>query len=150
MESKDSTAVHWSFWLITTLMLVWNVMGCMNFIMQMNPDTISSYRETEQAIITGRPIWATIGFFIAVFGGAFGCLLLMLKQSVSFYLLIASLLGVVIAIAHTLSIDISFGIGEIVGIILMPLLVAGFLVWYAKYVDGRGWLKKNKSSLVEE
>jgi len=47
-------------------------MGCINFFMQMNPDMISSYRETEQAIIQGRPAWATVAFFIAVFGGALG------------------------------------------------------------------------------
>lgn len=140
MNDINKSNVHWSFWLISVFMLIWNVMGCINFFFQMNPEMISSYRENEQAIIQGRPVWATVAFAIAVFGGAFGCLLLMLKKSVAFYMFIASLLGVVVITAHTLSIDINFGTGEIIGIIFMPLAVAAFLIWYSKYTESKGWL----------
>ena len=121
-------------------MLIWNVMGCINFFVQMNPEMVSSYRETEQAIISGRPAWATVAFALAVFGGALGCFLLMFKKSVSFYFFIASLLGVVATMIHTLSIGVEFGIGEIIGIILLPLVVAAFLIWYSKYVENKGWI----------
>ena len=106
----------------------------------MNPEMVSSYRETEQAIISGRPAWATVAFAVAVFGGALGCFLLMLKNSVSFYLFIASLLGVVVTMIHTLSTGIDFGIGEILGIILMPLVIAAFLIWYSRYAENKGWI----------
>lgn len=132
--------VHWSFWLISTFMLIWNVMGCINFFVQMNPDMVASYRETEQAIIQGRPIWATAAFALAVFGGAFGCLLLMLKKPVAFYLFIASLLGVVVTMIHTLGAAIDFGVGELIGIIFMPIAVAAFLIWYSKYTQRKGWI----------
>ena len=72
--------MHWSFWVVSVLLLIWNVLGCINFFLQINPDMVSSYRETEQAIIQGRPLWATIGFAIAVFGGALGCVFLLLKK----------------------------------------------------------------------
>ncbi len=101
---------------------------------------VASYRETEQAIILGRPAWATIAFAVAVFGGALGCVLLMLKKNVAFYLFSFSLLGVVVTIAHTLSTGINFGIGEILGIILMPVAVAIFLIWYEKYAENKGWI----------
>lgn len=132
---------HWSFWLIGVLTLIWNVLGCVNFILQMNPDVVSSYRETEQAIIQGRPIWATAGFAVAVFGGALGCVLLMLKKPAACYFFVASLIGVVVTMFHTLRKGISFGIGEVIGIIVMPIIVAAFLVWYAKYAEQRGWFK---------
>lgn len=121
-------------------MLLWNVMGCINFLVQMNPDMVASYRESEQAIISGRPAWATVAFAIAVFGGALGCLLLMLKKSASFYLFVFSLLGVAVTMIHTLNTGFDFGVGEIVGFILMPLAVAAFLIWYSRYVERRGWL----------
>jgi len=47
----------------------------------MNTEMVSSYRETEQAIIQSRPLWAAIGFAIAVFGGALGGILLLLKKN---------------------------------------------------------------------
>ena len=140
MNDKDAGGVHWSFWVISTLIFIWNVMGCINYFVQMNPEMVSSYRETEQAIISARPLWATVAFAVAVFGGALGCILLMLKKSISYYLFIASFLGVVVTMTHTLSAGINFGIGEILGIILMPLVIAAFLIWYSKYTVNKGWV----------
>lgn len=140
MNDNSVSTVHWSFWAITIFMLIWNVMGCINFFIQMNPEIVASYRENEQAIIAGRPLWATIAFAIAVFGGALGCILLMLKKYAAFYLFVFSLLGVVVTTVHTLGIGVNFGVGEILGIILMPLLVAAFLIWYTKYVANKGWV----------
>ena len=140
MNDINKNNVHWSFWLICIFMLLWNITGCINFIVQMNPEMISSYRENEQAIIQGRPMWATVAFAIAIFGGALGCLLLMLKKSVAFYIFIASLLGLVVVTAHTLGIGIDFGTGEIIGIIFMPVAVAAFLIWYSKYAERKSWI----------
>ena len=120
-------------------MLVWNVMGCINFIAQMNPDMVASYRETEQAIISGRPIWATVAFGVGVFGGALGCGLLLFKRSVSVYLLEGSFLGIVLTMIYTLSLDLEFSLAEIIGIIMMPLVVALYLIWYSIHVRNKGW-----------
>lgn len=140
MNERQISTTHWSFWVIAIFMLIWNVMGCMNFVVQMNPEMISSYRESEQEIIQGRPLWATIAFAIAVFGGALGCLMLILKKVTAFNLFVASLLGVIVTMIYTLSIGSKFGVGEVIGIILMPLAVAIFLVWYSKYVERKGWI----------
>jgi len=106
----------------------------------MNPDMVASYRESEQAVIQGRPLWATVGFAVAVFGGALGCILLLLKKTTAIYLFLASMSGVAIATVHSLTLNINFGVGEIIGIIIMPTIVAVFLIWYFQYVKGKGWL----------
>jgi hypothetical protein len=137
MNERTAQAVHWSFWLIGAIALLWNVMGVVNFFMQMNPDALAAYRESERMIIEGRPIWATAAFALAVFGGAIGSLLLLLKNSLAFNVFVASLLGVVVTMIHTLGSGIEFGIGELLGIILMPVAVAIFLVWYSKFVVGK-------------
>ena len=140
MNDKNVGGVQWSFWAIGAVALVWNVMGVINFFVQMNPDVIAAYRESERAIIESRPLWATVGFAIAVFGGALGCLLLLLRKSAAYYLFIASLLGVIVTMTHTLGVGIDFGLGEILGIILMPLVVAVFLIWYSKQARSKGWI----------
>jgi len=140
MNDNVVNKVHWSFWLISIFILIWNILGCINFFVQMNPDMVTSYRDSEQAIIQDRPLWATVGFAIAVFGGALGCILLLLKKTTAFYLFIASLVGVGIATVHTLILNINFGMGEIIGIIIMPTVVAVFSIWYSQYVKGKGWL----------
>jgi hypothetical protein len=140
MNEETVAGVHWSFWLIGTVALIWNVAGAANFVAQMNPDMVAAYRESERAIIEGRPAWATVAFAIAVFGGALGSLLLLLRQTAAFYLFTASLLGVIVTMVHTLSTGVDFSIGEIIGIILMPLALAVFLIWYSKRAERNGWL----------
>jgi hypothetical protein len=140
MNDENVGGVHWSFWAIGTVMLIWNVMGVVNYFAQMDPDVLAAYRESERAIVEGRPAWATGAFAIAVFGGALGCLLLLLRKSAAFYFFIASLLGVIVTMTHTLGVGIDFGLGEILGIILMPLVVAAFLIWYSKQAEIKGWI----------
>ncbi len=143
MNDETVGGVHWSFWAIGAIALIWNVMGVINFFMQMNADTLASYPESHRAIVEGRSAWATGGFAIAVFGGALGCLLLLLRKSAAYYLFIASLLGTLVTMIHTLGIassTIDFSPFEILMMILMPLVVAAFLIWYSKQAQSKGWI----------
>ncbi|MFZ5864231.1 MAG: hypothetical protein ACOYXR_15520 [Nitrospirota bacterium] len=143
MNDKTVGGVHWSFWAIGAVALIWNVMGVMNFFGQMNAGTLAAMPEAQRAIIEGRPAWATGAFAIAVFGGALGCLLLLLRKSVAFYLFIASLLGVIVQMTPYLGMagsTIDYGPFEISMFILMPLVVAVFLIWYSKRAESKGWI----------
>jgi hypothetical protein len=97
----------------------------------------------QRAIIEGRPAWATGAFAIAVFGGALGCLLLLLRKSAACYLFIAALLGVIVQGIPYLGMTGStnaYGPVEISLYILMPLLVAAFLIWYSKWAESKSWI----------
>lgn len=131
---------HWSFWAIGAFALLWNVMGCINFFVQMDPEVLEHYRESEQAIVVGRPLWATVGFAAGVFGGAIGSALLVFRLQFAFYVLVFSLLGVLMTMVHTLSVGISFSPGEIAGIVLAPVALSLFLVWYARYARQKAWI----------
>ena len=144
MNEKTSGAVHWSFWLIGAVALIWNVMGCINFFMQMDADVLASFSESARALVEDRPGWATAAFAISQFGGAIGCILLLLRRSSAYYAFIASLLGVVVIAIRTLGMaasTIDLAPGEIAGYILMPLGVAIFLVWYSKYAERKEWIR---------
>ncbi len=141
MNDETVGGVHWSFWAIGAVALIWNAMGVINFFVQMNADALAAMPESHRAIVEGRPVWATGAFAIAVFGGALGCLLLLFRKSAAYYLFIASLLGVIVTMTHTLGVHIDFGLGEIVGIILMPLVAAAFLIWYSKRAQSKGWIR---------
>ena len=141
MSDSERAKVHWSFWLVGAIALIWNALGVVNYFAQMNPDVLAQYRETERLLVEGRPAWATAGFALAVFGGAIGALLLLLRKKVAIYLFIASLVGTIIAVGHSLTVDADFGTGEIVGIIGMPIALAAFLIWYARTAEGNGWLR---------
>jgi len=144
MNDETVGCIRWSFWAIGAVTLIWNVMGVINFLVQMNAHALASFPESHRAIVVGRPAWATGAFAIAVFGGALGCLLLLLRKPAAYYLFIASLLGVIVQLIHTLGIassTIDFSPFEISMIILMPLVVAAFLIWYSKWAESKGWIR---------
>ena len=143
MNNETVRGVHWSFRTIGAVALIWNVLGVMNFFMQVNAGTLAAMPESQRAIIEGRPAWATGSFAIAVFGGALGGVLLLLRKSAAYYLLVASLLGVLVqAIPYVGIADstIAYGPSEISLYILMPLVLAAFLVWYSKQAKSKGWI----------
>ena len=144
MNEQTDSGVHWSFWVISVVALIWNVMGCINFIMQMDPGVLASFSDTARALVEERPGWATGAFAVSQFGGALGCVLLLLRRAAAYYLFIASLLGVVATVAHTLGMDgttIDLAPGEIAGYVLMPLGVAAFLIWYSMRAERKGWIR---------
>lgn len=139
--NDERAGVHWSFWAVGAVALLWNAMGSMNFIVQMNADSLAAYREAEQAIIEGRPGWATGAFAVAVFGGTLGSVLLLLRKSAASYVFIASLLGVVVTTLHALgAVGWTFDPGTLMPQ-LMSLVVAVFLVGYAKHAAKRSWTR---------
>ncbi len=128
---------HWSFWVICVVALIWNVMGSMNYFMQTNPEMVANYPEAAQSLIENRPLWATIAFAIAVFGGVLAEILLLLKKSVAYYIFVASFLGALITNIHTFQVssDVDIWVSS-----FMSLLIAAFLIWYSKLVKRKGWV----------
>ena len=68
-NNRNLGGVHWSFWVIGAVTLIYNVAGVINFFAQMNADTVAAMPEPYRAIIEDRPAWATGAFAVAVFGG---------------------------------------------------------------------------------
>lgn len=144
MSNGTLSKAHWSFWLICILALLWNVGGAMNYIMQMDLKFVASLPETHRAIIEGRPAWATGGFAVGVFGGALGCLLLLFRKSISFYVFVISLIGIIVTMIHTVNVassKIDFSAAEMIAMILLPLIVAAILIWYTKMAMVKTWIK---------
>jgi len=131
-------AVHWSFWIIGGVTLLFNVAGAANFLTQMNPNAVAAMPDEYRAIVESRPVWATGAFALAVFGGVLGCLLLLLRKSVAYYVFIASLLGAAVAQIPLFGmVDMPAGVLVGGG---MQLVVTGLLVWYVKKTEQKGWI----------
>lgn len=136
---KSSSSVHWSFWVIAAVALVWNAMGCMAYLSEMDPDSLEA---AARALIDNRPAWATAAFAIAVWGGALGSVLLLLRKSLAFYVFVVSLLGVTVQMYHGLFMGGgtgSYGPFEIAMAIMIPAMGA-FLIWYTKMAESKGWI----------
>jgi hypothetical protein len=124
-----------NFWIISGLGLLWNLAGSLNFMMQLKADGLASMAEPFHTIVTNRPGWATAAFGLGVLGGAIGCILLLLKRKEAIYVFMASLAGIVLHLLPYLSganLPTEFGIGNAVLVFISPLIIAAFLLWYAR------------------
>lgn len=143
MEYLTRQKPHWSFWVLSVIFLIWNVMGGMNFFFQMDTEMVAAMPETHRAIINGRPLWATVGFAVCVFGGALACLMMLFRSATSLYVFIASFVGVIFAMIHTVDIAINvvnFSVFELALMLVMPVVVAAFLIWYSRLAINNGWI----------
>jgi len=138
MNDKTVGGIHWSFWIISVVTLIFNVMGVINYFVQMNADSLASFPESYRPIIEDRPAWATAAFAIAVFGGSLGCLLLLLRKSAASYVFIVSLLGVIVSMMHIFNVA-GLSSFEVWMGVLMQLVVTAFLIWYSKLTESKGW-----------
>lgn len=138
MNEETATGVHWSFWVIGAVGLIFNLMGCANYVSQMNPEMVASMPDVYRAIVETRPAWGTAAFAIAVFGGALGCLVLLLKKSAAVYVFVVALIAAVMAQVPFLGmadLPAAAWIGWV-----SQLLVGAFLVWYSKHAESKGWI----------
>ena len=132
------------FWVISVIAIIWNLMGVFAYLMQAyKTDSFKAmYTEEQLEIITNMPAWATAAFAFAVFGGALGSLLLILKKRLANIVLSLSLIGIVVQFVYNFFIANSMEVyGP--GALIMPVLTISFglfLVVYSKKCIRKGWL----------
>ncbi len=143
MSSTSEKLPVW-FWIIAGVALVWNAMGVMAFVMQvtMSPEALAAMPEAERALYETFPVWALLAFAAAVFGGAIGSLLLLLRKALAYPVFVISLAGIIIQmiynffIAETMDV---YGPGSTI-MPIMVLVIGAFLVWFSKSSKQKGWV----------
>jgi hypothetical protein len=111
---------------------------------QMNVEAVMSrFPPQQRAYFESFPWWAVAFWAIGVFGGVIGCLLLLLKNSLAFPVLLASVMGAIVCNLGGLFL---LGGMEVmretadVGLTLFPVLFAAFLAYYARAMSKKGVL----------
>ena len=144
MSDETRTAIPRSFWIIAGVALVWNLLGVGAFFAHINmtDEAIMQLPEAEQALYLSMPAWATVAFAAAVFGGALGCLLLLVRKSWAMPVFVLSLVGIVVQMYHSIFMAKSmevYGPGSAV-MPSMVVIIGVLLVWYSKRATARGWI----------
>ena len=141
LNGKPST----SFWIISAVALVWNLLGFMMYLMQVTatPEALAAaYSDEQVAFIESVPVWAVSAFAIAVNAGLLGCLLLLLRKAWAVPVFIVSLIAVLIQNVHSFLLGDAIGVFGVQTLIIQTIVVviAGLLVWYSRSAKARGWL----------
>ena len=131
------------YWVISLLALVWNVIGILTYLMsvRMTPEAIAAMPAAEQGLYADIPAWVTSAYAIGVFGGTLGSLGLLLLQRWALPVLTASLVGIVVQMGHALFMTELLAVrGGIAAVLpLMIVVVAAYLVWFARSAQAKGW-----------
>ncbi|MEZ4854316.1 hypothetical protein [Flavobacterium sp.] len=137
--TKPST----SFWIISVLALIWNLMGVNQYIMQAyNTDSFrANFTESQLALIDATPAWATAAFAIAVFAAALGCILLLLRKKWATTLFIISFIAIIVQNIDGFNrYNFSDYNGFSIAMTVMIPLIGLFLIGYAKQAEKKGWI----------
>jgi hypothetical protein len=132
------------FWIVSVLALLWNLLGMAIFFMQINmpAETLAAMPAEQRVLYESTPVWVNGAFAVAVFGGALGSAMLLMKKRLALPLLALSLLGVLVQMGYTYLMTPAFRVYGASSAILPALLVliALFLVWFARRSLVRGWI----------
>ena len=99
--------------------------------------------ENERALYGEYPMWTSIVFAIAVFGGALGTLGLLMKRKWAKPLLVLSLIAIVIQMSHSLFLTESmvvYGVAEAVTMPILVVLIAIYEILLANKAIRNGWI----------
>lgn len=132
------------FWLISTLALIWNLIGVFNYLTQafMTDEILASLPQDQQLIYQEVPAWVTAAFAIAVFSGTLGALLMLLKKKIATTFFILSFIGIISQMSHGLLINENTDSYGPMGLIMpfMIISIGGYLIWYSKKAAEYTWL----------
>ena len=143
MSEEPITKVPKWFMIVAAILLVWNLLGVMAYIMQvmMSPETLAALPQEQRQLYENTPAWATAAFAVAVNFGALGCVLLLLRKNLAGLFLQLSLAGVLVQMFHAFFLSKSFevfGPGELV-MPVMVIVIAIYLVLLAAKAKTNRW-----------
>jgi len=132
------------FWVISSIALVWNLMGVFNYLDQafMTDKVLETLPKEQQILYQDVPAWVTAAFAIAVFSGTLGSLLLLLKKKIATTFFIISFFGIVGQMSYGLIIDQNSDSYGPMGIAMPIIIIAfgGYLIWYSRKANEHRWL----------
>lgn len=136
-----------SFWIVTILAILWNLMGVFSFIGHVmvinNPEAMQELPEMQQKMYESYPDWMTYVFGIATISGALASLLMSFRLKISHYMFLISLIGVLISTYHTFFmidiVELGGTFGAVFPVILLAIAV--FLLLYTLKAMRNKWLK---------
>jgi hypothetical protein len=142
INNKPTTA----YWIISGVLLVWNLIGLMFYYQQstLTPEVMANAGLTPQQIahITNTPAWAHAGYAVAVNAGVLGAILLLLRKAWAVPLFVLSLIGALVQDLDAMVLRDGIAAWGTTGLILpvVVILVCLFEIWYSRSAKARGWL----------
>lgn len=137
-----TTVPKWYF-PVAIAALLWNLLGCAAYLsdVMLTAADIAKMSADQQALYASRPAWAVAATAIAVWGGALGCVGLILRRRWALPLLVASLVALVVQDFGLFVLSDTVQIAGPAVLVMQGLVlaVAVALVLLARRANAAGW-----------
>lgn len=146
MNTNTHKSRPWHLWTVGILGLLWNLGGAIDFVMTQSKNAayLEQFTPEQLEFFLGFPVWLVVLWAIAVWGGVFGCILLLLQLSISRWVFMAALDAFIIVAVYNYAFSIGMEIMGSPGIIAFNaiiFLVASALVGYSFAMHKKGMLR---------
>jgi hypothetical protein len=133
------------FWIVTILALLWNLGGVMSLIMHItiSDETLQGMSEDERELYTDFPMWVTVTYFIAVFCGLLGNVLLLLRRRIATPVLIVSFVAILLQMLYTVFMSRAVEIHgpQALGVPIFVTVIGFLLILLSRHAASKGWLR---------
>ncbi len=144
MNEEEKSKVPGWYWVVAVIALLWNLMGCVAFAMELfaQDAMMESWTDEQKEWAHSIPRWVYFAYGVAIGTGLAGSICLLIRNSWAILLFGICLPVVVVQMFYTMIIA---GGLQAMGPpnMVMPLLVivlAGVFLWFAWFAKGKSWL----------
>ena len=122
--------------------LLFMILGCAAYLMHVTADP-AQMPPDQRAAYDALPVWVTAAFAVAVWAGAAGALLLVLRRKLAEPLLLISLAGVLVWLA---GMTLTAGVRDSMSTNdwIVPIVIGALtwtIFWFARHSRQREWLR---------
>jgi len=129
---------------VAIVALLWNLLGCVAYLadVMITPEALAKMTAAQQAMYHARPAWSVGATAIAVWGGAAGCVGLIMRKRWATPLLIASLAALVVQDVSLYMLTSANAGPDMAAAALQGcvLLIGVGLVLLARKATAQGWI----------
>ncbi len=143
MKPTTKSAVPLWYWLIAAVALLWNLLGCVFFGIEMfaQEAAMESMTEAQKDWARSIPGWIYLVYGLAVSTGVAGSIGLFLRKGWTIAMFAICLVAVIVQMVYTM---IPGGGLQVMGPsgLVMPSLVIGIaaaLLWFSRFARSRSW-----------
>lgn len=144
MNEEPRISVPASFWVIATVALLWNIMGCMILLSEVfaQEAMMESFSEEQKEWSRSTPTWIYVVFAISVGTGVAGSVCLLMRKKLSVPSFAISVVAVLTQMVYTMLIAGGLQIMGPSGAVMPALVVLLSIAWlfFSLSCKSKGWL----------
>ena len=135
------------FWILAILFLLWNILGVLSFIGDLNStkeslEAMEAYSDREIELMLSLPSWTKVFYGLATFSGLIGAIGLIMKKRFAVPLFVTSLCAAVFHHAYIYTTTEAMSVMQMPSKIMSLVVISTCVLqlWFSRKARSRAWL----------